>query len=282
MSMTEDSSCSSIAKCKSLQNLSQILHFYETTQKNKDNDIFEIEKLMVQYMQSNKYQHLISDFHHILLDHLNEENSAKNATNYERVNNICAKYISCDIITCQCYTRNGRNRENDDLKQDSANKQHDQYGQIIIDMLDNIHTYFIHGFDTGFRIKSDALKYKIDANNNDIKSDDKEIFQLHIDQQMKTLSNHIQTKREYLVKQRGLDRIDNNKFLTNIPQEEKDEQKHDINDIQQVKEIEYSFGQMYYYWNFYKNNKDIDTDGNKGYKYCDWYIKTKYKNMKVD
>ena len=45
----------------------------------------------------------------------------------------------------------------------------------------------------------------------------------------------------------------------------------------------YSFDLRYYYWKWYKNNEDIDTQNpltTTKSRFCDFYVKRKYKNIK--
>ena len=81
--MTFDDNCDSLEKCISLRRIKQILDFYQFINKNnKDKKDDEIQKLLIQYINDNKYNHLINDFHHILLKHLGKSDDKQNMLNY--------------------------------------------------------------------------------------------------------------------------------------------------------------------------------------------------------
>ena len=162
---SNDKNCN-LEKCKSIYRLRQILHFYQTIQEGNDNNLeqIEIEKLIIEYIKSNKYNNIVNDYHHVLLIHLNVKSQEIISKNYNKINLTFNKLINCQISKCKFYQRNNRDRDNmykvegdndDDYK-------HDKFGLTYCDILDNIHTYFIHAYDTGFRIKRDLY-----INNND-------------------------------------------------------------------------------------------------------------------
>ena len=70
-----------------------------------------------------------------------------------------------------------------------------------MDILDNLHVYFIHGFDTGFRVKKKLW--------NDNKENEANIS---------SLTKHIKSKRDGLIENRGgnKDIVQNNKFVTTL------------------------------------------------------------------
>eukprot|EP01083_Nonionella_stella_P155542 502592_1 len=60
----------------------------------------------------------------------------------------------------------------------------------------------------------------------------------------------------------------------------------------QIKNKLYDGGRRFFYWDYYKDNHDekhvvfmddlgnLESDTNPGYKLCDWYIPSKYKDLK--
>ena len=67
-----------------------------------------------------------------------------------------------------------------------------------MNILDNIHTFFIHSYDNGFRIKN--IEYK-NNDDNHVEDDDN----LHIDQEMIMLKKEINSKRRRFADARGQD-----------------------------------------------------------------------------
>eukprot|EP01084_Bolivina_argentea_P134893 237798_1 len=270
-----DEKCTSIKQCKSFKRICHILSFYQSISDDNNNDMNQIENFIINYIETNKYQHIISDFHHILIEHLNHATLDDNCLNYDLINKLCSKYVTCNIINCQFYIRNGRDRE---IESHTNNKKRDKNAQVIMEVLDNIHTYFMHGYDTGFRVHYDLLKFDNKSNNDD--ENDEKAPIIYTDNVMSNLSNQLKIKRDALIKQRGLSRVENNKFVTKVDTDvQKIDEKIDIK-TEEILDIEYSFGTNYYYWKRYKDNQEIDTIGNLGYVYGDWYVKAKYKNIK--
>ena len=76
--------------------------------------------------------------------------------------------------------------------------------------MDTIHCFFIHTFDTGFRIKTNQFDNII---NQDAKNDDDELYE---DLTMIKLSNFLKNKREKLRQIRGKTAIKQSKFVTNV------------------------------------------------------------------
>eukprot|EP01084_Bolivina_argentea_P091660 164971_1 len=241
-----------------------------------------MSKLLVDYMKNNKNINIINEYQHILLNHLNLKDNKLNSNNYAFINSSTTKDIQCKILNCSLYKRNSRDRDNERNKQTV-----DQNALYYIDLLDNIHTFFVHGYDTGFRVKRNCHN---NDDTNEWKEENEDFNKLFFDSEMKLLQNKLKAKRNNLCSIRGDERIKHNKFLTNF--KNSDEQIHLLQNNDEetkdtenaVKEIEYSFGVGYYYWDYYKNNHDIDIIRNygTGYKYSDWYIPRKYSSMKEE
>ena len=114
--------------------------------------------------------------------------------------------IKCSKLNeCIFYIRNSRDRDNDSTLNGNKYDKHDEIALIYVDILDNLHTHFIHSYQTGYRLKRNNDDYH---NNNEIKL-------------MKSI---LKNKREHIKSVRGYDRIKNNKFLTNFDNNKK--QKH--------------------------------------------------------
>ena len=125
--------------------------------------------------------------------------------------------IKCDILHCKFYQRNGRNREEYDKNNNNKKEEkHDENALIYIEILDTIHTYFIHSYDTGFRFKSKYAELEKINDNNDDNDDNNDFNNICIDKEMILLEKYLNKKRQNLKTIRGKDRMQKNKFLTNF------------------------------------------------------------------
>ena len=210
--------CQEIKKCKPLKRVQCVLHFYQFLQNDQKNNNKEIAKLLIDFLSNNKYQNLINDYHHILDKHLNQNND-----DYDYIQSSISKYITCDITNCSFYLRNQRDRENDDDQQSINKIINDQKSIFYIDTLDNIHTYFLHGYDTGLRTKINYETHKDNDNDNDNddeddddKNDEYHDKDLYHDGGMINLRQHLHEKRKRLESIRGENRMKHNKFSTQI------------------------------------------------------------------
>ena len=204
----DTSSCNSISikQCQSLKRIKVVLSFYNKIQQN-NNDRYFIEQQIFKYIKNNKYNNLINDFHHILLKHLNDPDENKNWQNYHDLNESLKSVIKCNISLCGGYIRNNRNRQNDNI---DINK-YDEKGFFYLELLDNIHVHFVHGYDSGMRIKKN---FNIKSKNDDDKNEKKNI-NFH-DEEMIHLTKCLDSTRKQLTNVRGRVRIEHSKFVTTI------------------------------------------------------------------
>eukprot|EP01084_Bolivina_argentea_P269196 457441_1 len=192
--------CSNINTCKSLTRLVSILKFHSIN----DND-----DLLLQYM--NKYKNLLNDYHHILYTHLNKVSNDHNTIALEHINKECMQSIHCSLNKCQHYQRNNRNR----CKQKITNVDYDSELFTYTDILDSIHVYFVHSFDTGFRVK-----YAKNTSNNIDQNDENMDFN---DNEMKFYRKEIMSRRQQIRDTVGDDRIEKTKFITDVSVEDSQE-----------------------------------------------------------
>ncbi len=200
--------CDQIKRCKSLKRIKCVLHYYEFIQsENKDDDHANISKQMTEFLRNNEYEkNLINDYHHMLSLHLTQ-----NDDDYAYINSVISKLITCQIANCKFYLRNQRDREQEITKNTS---KIDQKCIFYMDILDNIHTYFVHGYDTGFRTKNNYTLQ--DENDEKSTKDDLIDDNLYHDQQMIQLRKHLTEKRRNLESIRGESRMKHNKFSTEL------------------------------------------------------------------
>ena len=188
----------SVMNCIALKRLISLLKIYDDKHSKYD----EIDNYLQKY---NTY--LISDFHHILDMHLNEDRiSAIESNNqfgiiYKQMTEM--NDLSCDIENCKIYSRNNRQRETMNI--DCG----DNKLAMFIDIIDSIHCYFLHSIDCGYRI---IQRLAVMDEQKNIEMDSNE-FVVH-DPKMKALRAYLSLKRKNMQKQRGNNRLLHNKFVT--------------------------------------------------------------------
>ena len=155
---------------------------------------------------------LLSSYHHILNNHLNNASKEENDKNFEYIYNKIQNELKneCNLKKCGAYFRNNRNRFKE---KEEKKKNDDKELSFWIDLLDSIHVFFCHSFDAGFRIKIDEIKHDDDYNDD---NDDDDNF---VDYYMEKLTLLLFEKRNNLYKMRNDIDIDklNNKYFSYVP-----------------------------------------------------------------
>ena len=208
------------SECISRKRLMKGLTHYEQNY----NDQGQNDKMMRYFVT--EYKYLLSDWHHILLAHLDCK-SSENFKNYNILyEDIKKNHLMCDIMECSHYVKNNRdreieisekNRKNSDEENmlfDHYNDDIDLNNQFLMDLLDNIHIYLVHGFDTGFRMRNYTDFGKQSINDKNANSDDDEMKYLWFDEEMESFSVYYENKRKELENIRGRKRVRNNKYFT--------------------------------------------------------------------
>merc|ERR1712228_62426 len=148
-------------ECPSRKRVIAALEYYEAKYDDNGHNNEMMEGLM------EKYEHLLSDWHHILSIHLN----TKSIQNHEIFNclydDIKRHHLLCDIDECSHFIKNNRNRE--EIKEcndgyDHFNDDIDLNDQFLMDLLDDIHIHLVHSFDIGFRMRN-FTDFKLQTNN---------------------------------------------------------------------------------------------------------------------
>eukprot|EP01084_Bolivina_argentea_P023055 42933_1 len=206
-SIQYDHTCSDIQTCEALNRLIIALQFHQMY-KTKEKD--HIDKIC-EYFMTNKH-YIINDYHHILQYHLNEDHMSQQYQHKEFKlihDRITQKNnnLTCDVNKCGAYIRNNRQREHD--WKDKGNKINDKSVLSYINVLDSIHCHFLHSIDVGYRIIEELAT---DENNNDNMND----VNICSDNQLFILKSYLESKRKKLQNIRGTDRIQNNKFMTQL------------------------------------------------------------------
>eukprot|EP01084_Bolivina_argentea_P024082 44934_1 len=217
-----------ISNCIALKRIIPILKYYH----HNYNKFISLHK----YLDASK-THLLSDYHHILDKHLNDDKCSQANCNaqFAKIYELILKKsgLSCDINKCKIFVRNNRDIENSKQRITDCD---DQNLAVYIDILDNIHCYFFHSVDIGCRI--------INSNHTN---------QIH-DTDMIHIKSLLASKRDFMEKVRGRHRKLYNRFTTKLTQNknmnaELKIPEHDIND-----DIQYDFGQRYNYWSHWNGN----------------------------
>ena len=143
----------------------------------------------------------------MIQNHLNTPSKLKDDSNYKYINNTLINMVKCTISNCLHYTRNNRNRESE-----KRNDDDDDDGIFYTDLLDNIHCYLIHSYDTGFRVINNNKKeeqYDDDEGDIDINN-----VKSYYDSEMNDLQSGLHEKRKKLVSVRGDDVTKHSKFVS--------------------------------------------------------------------
>eukprot|EP01083_Nonionella_stella_P089098 248585_1 len=270
----DNSECKPLTKCKSLKSICSALHF-QSTLSNEDQE--ENKKLIHHYL-TNHCTDLVSDYHHVVSQHLNNQTKQQNDCNFNIINKIIVDKIGqCSFKSCNPLTRNNRNRDtvNNELNErkdtdTDANANNDLHQQFYVDLLDNIHIYFIHSTDMGFRLHLNSQ----DDTHDDTKT-------LHVDSTLKKLKELASSHREN-VDIRRLNHTQNNKYVTTIEMDSDTKTDADDTHKDTKQRLEYSFGVAFFYWPHYKQLHGIDKLRNPGYRYSDWYVPPKYNDFKAE
>eukprot|EP01084_Bolivina_argentea_P092396 166237_1 len=158
-------------------------------------------QLIYKYL-TEKYKHLITDFHHILTTHLNNHSKTLNNKNFKKIHYYLTSFnITCNIQKCQQFQRNQRDR---DQQQSTTANNDDFVFEYYIDLLDNIHVYFLHSYDTGYRIDMQLLNDDMfhdqwdEHNIGFIDYDLNDIKQIYIDNSFKKLKQLLKSKRKLM------------------------------------------------------------------------------------
>ena len=210
--------------CPSLNRLIQLLIFYKSEYMNTK----EVEV----YFNENKAK-IMSDYHHLLNEHLNEDiiSSMTSNSQFKHVHTklLHENKLQCDINKCKMYRRNQRDRN-------VSSEDNAEEITVGMDILDCIHCYFIHSVDDGIRFIDnihEAKKAESDDESNE-----------YFDREMQRLSSQLSQKMNRIIGVRGSNRLKQTKFVTEIFE---DDTKIDDNDDDEENPNDYNFGIRYHY-----------------------------------
>eukprot|EP01084_Bolivina_argentea_P103882 186047_1 len=258
--------------CKSLQAICQIMqrymHYIEQIKNKTTHNIYE-QVFLKNYSNID----LLNDYNHLLLHHCGQ---------FEDIYIVLTSDIycknGCNLSECSFFQRNHRDRAAITKKENILSELYNNKDDITFEqLLDRVHCYLFHSFDTGYKIRKQIID-DIMNTNAESKSNDDEYY-VNISQVNKRIRS--QQTRQDLPKHMT---TQNTKFIN----------KTTTNNLNV-----YSYGFRYYYWEHYKNNNDIHDDAHryssKQFKWTkqppicnadstlgDWYIAKKYDNFKQE
>eukprot|EP01084_Bolivina_argentea_P313345 542625_1 len=210
---------------------------------------------------------LLNHFNHLLFCHANQ---------FEEMYNIFSKIIynneSCSLSKCLLMKRNQRNRSKMAKNEYLLNMLYLNDEDVVSQqLLDRIHCYFFHSFDTGYKLTEKQRNHII---NQDRKVNDETINANDYDIYASQINSIVKSKQNYRRNIRGLNRLNNpnNKFAA-------------------FEKQYYSYGFRFYYWigseyhhvqwnrcvNGGLGGEIIGTDINGN-----WYVCNKYKNLQQE
>eukprot|EP01084_Bolivina_argentea_P218248 370388_1 len=158
-----------ILSCDSLQRISTVMKFYNkanfVAQKEEvQNSSAEFtEKLEIYEYINDKFCNgqysfikLLDDFHHLLFEH---DNQFENIYNHFVGKTVLTE--PCDRKSCVVLSRNHRDRfqcsSNENLRQQLYYGNNSSEEVTIYQLIDTIHCYYLHSYDSGFRLTRKEL-----------------------------------------------------------------------------------------------------------------------------
>ncbi len=156
-----DNHCLSSTSCIALHRIIKALLYYNNILNKYNSSPKQTEtfnKLLITYFNNNNYKHLLNDYNHICIYHIN-----KSTNEFQLIYTQIIKYIQfCDITKCNKFRRNHRIRELENIKILNCNTNN-IYLNWLIETLDSIHCHLLHSFDIGMRVNYDELELKLES-----------------------------------------------------------------------------------------------------------------------
>eukprot|EP01084_Bolivina_argentea_P090679 163346_1 len=177
-----------VTDCKCTQQIIKTLIFHQELP--NDLDSYNLNNRIVAHF--NQYPTIVSDYHHIILQHLSSGNKYEDNINLNIITDILSNHINCNFSKCIKYKRNLRGRYKK-TKQDEYSEEklmtetfklsmQDPVIMFYKELLDTMHCYFIHAFDTGRRKQStQQLPAYLEDDYDDNTFEDKQMKELFLD-----------------------------------------------------------------------------------------------------
>eukprot|EP01084_Bolivina_argentea_P004406 8371_1 len=268
--------CQSLLRIKKvLQNYNEFINVQQQSQNIHIANVYHGE-----YDHTYTYANLLNDFNHLLSKHQHQFEDIHNILNDESYDQN-----GCNLSQCLLIRRNWRDRSVETDRKLYFNN--DSYGIIRQQLIDRIHCYYMHSFDIGHSITINEQN-EIIENVNELKNDEQIADSgLVRDVIVTRLSNLIYTKRIICENISGLQRLqmNNSKFVSEGIEPEPTDDWHIVTASDYCGE--YSYGYRFFYWDFYRRNMATidpfdDLHEEIEGELEDWYIDSKYKNLKFE
>eukprot|EP01084_Bolivina_argentea_P196211 336384_1 len=191
---------SNVNECKSVERVIKLLNDYNRLNvvNNKDMD------KLVEICEENKST--LNDYIHIITHHNNEYD-------LEEIFNLIIEEINneCNLRNCSFISRHYRDRtvkQSYEIKEEES-KYNEETTKVIfwMDLLDSMHCFLFHMYDTGMRVKKNGLNKIIDK-----KEEKYEEFDEYYDVTFANIYYQIKTKIKTLQSSGIIGRYENNKF----------------------------------------------------------------------
>eukprot|EP01084_Bolivina_argentea_P210261 357953_1 len=192
--------CESISKCRRLANIIDILKIYQKLDvENNEKDKMQLVNLCQQ-----QYVSVLDEYIHILQKHNNENDLDKILDLMSNKHN----FRECTLNNCVLATRYHRDRRN----QSHFNKDNDKYVEFYRNLIDQIHCFLFHLYDTGLRVSN---KDKMSNNVYDETN--------WVDNTFANLCNAVNVRKKAVMKIEGSATVVKNKFSILCSQNASDE-----------------------------------------------------------
>eukprot|EP01084_Bolivina_argentea_P194371 333494_1 len=224
-----------LLQCNSMNRIIDILKKYNLFIQNQKNSQ-STQSLDSIYNANYNDTHLLNDYYHLLINHSNEHEEI-----YVQINKTIYQNKQCDLFQCSLIRRNNRNRDKFAPKQYFSVDSHHIVRQQLID---RIHCYYLHSFDTGHKITREEIhniqnkrdiSFEAKISNDNNVADNSDIIVRRI--------NFLQKSKQHLVR--------------NIPELHRENAKRyqftQVTNADSKQNSQYSFGYRYFYWDYYKN-----------------------------
>eukprot|EP01084_Bolivina_argentea_P273454 465808_1 len=252
-------------KSNAYSHIIDVLELYKKISNTSGNYDEMIQKY---FEDKSKFIKLLDQYHNIL-------HQCQTPGKYEKIYDIMIKSVGqCNLSKCNSFRRNQRL-----IKEEQKRNENEKNLNFYKDIIDTLHCFFIHSFDSGMRLKAQELNKimeTVESKNNDPDDDNIENVTPH-DESMDKLNQTIKQKKEKIKELQPIDKTEKNKFFTETT---KGDEKLDISAEKRFSS--YSFGHRYYYWDEFKLNEQADYGPNVGFKKKYWYIPKKYDDLREE
>eukprot|EP01083_Nonionella_stella_P120714 361993_1 len=243
--------------------------------RNKTNSMYDFVNCKLGETYNNT--ELLNDFHHLLYHHDKE---------YEQIYNYLLGQIGTKCVASMCSVLQRNNNEfkifaDQDSVQEIGTRQ----------TINQIHCYFLHSFDIGYRFNEKELKTinqysgqdepKSEDNiHDDDETDDGSIFvNSSIDERLSIINKMMHKKHQYIIRKKKMNRSHGHQHHGHA-QDQTVFANLQRNYRKYVSIMDHDINKRFLYWDYYKTNMNVDAL-NGGFM-RDWYVKDKYGNLKQE